>query len=153
MSVDLPDAEATESLGARLAGLMASAPGAWLITLGGSLGAGKTTLARGFLKALGHEGRVPSPTYTLLEPYEIGGRRVLHADLYRLAHPEELEYLGFHDAFTDDVVALIEWPERAGQTLRDPDLTVSLEIMSAGRKATITAGSRRGRELLGSLAG
>jgi tRNA threonylcarbamoyladenosine biosynthesis protein TsaE len=77
----------------------------------------------------------------------------LHADLYRLAHPEELEYLGFHDAFTDDVVALIEWPERAGQTLRDPDVTVSLEIMSAGRKATITAGSRRGRELLGSLAG
>ena len=89
MNVELPDAEATEALGARLAELLAPAPGGWLVTLNGGLGAGKTTLARGFLRALGHTGRVPSPTYTLVEPYEAGGRRVLHMDLYRLSAPEE----------------------------------------------------------------
>ncbi|UCC15721.1 MAG: tRNA (adenosine(37)-N6)-threonylcarbamoyltransferase complex ATPase subunit type 1 TsaE [Gammaproteobacteria bacterium] len=147
----LQDASATEALGGLLAKEISDRPGSWLIMLKGSLGTGKSTLARGFLRALGYEGRVPSPTYTLLEPYDIGGRSVLHADLYRLTNPEELEYLGFQDAFSNDTVALIEWPERAGSALRTPDLTIELEISATGRKAMVTAQSERGQDLLEAL--
>jgi tRNA threonylcarbamoyladenosine biosynthesis protein TsaE len=148
MNVELPDAEATEALGARLAELLAPAPGGWLVTLNGGLGAGKTTLARGFLRALGHTGRVPSPTYTLVEPYEAGGRRVLHMDLYRLSAPEELEFLGFRDAFGEDAIVLIEWPERAGSVIPAADISVSLGMAAAGRSAAVIAHTERGRELL-----
>ncbi len=148
MNVELPDAEATEALGARLAELLAPAPGGWLVTLDGGLGAGKTTLARGFLRALGHAGRVPSPTYTLVEPYEAGGRRILHMDLYRLSAPEELEFLGFRDAFGDDSIVLIEWPERAGSAIPAADISVSLGMAAAGRSAAVIAHTERGHELL-----
>lgn len=147
----LQDASATEALGGQLAEGVRDRAGPWLIMLQGGLGAGKTTLVRGFLKELGYDGRVPSPTYTLLEPYDVNGRRVLHADLYRLADPQELEYLGFQDAFSGDAVALVEWPERAGSALQTSDLTVGLEVLPSGRKATATAQSERGRELLEAL--
>jgi len=151
MSLRLPDPEATESLGGRIATVLNRIPGTWLITLQGGLGAGKTTLVRGFLRALGYGGRVPSPTYTLIEPYDLEHRSVLHVDLYRLSDPEELEYLGFRELFSGDAVVLVEWPERAGGSLPAPDLSISMEVSGSGRVASIHAGTDRGKEVLGAL--
>ncbi len=151
MNVELPESAATERLGGLISRAAMRVPGGWLITLEGGLGAGKTTLARGFLRALGYAGRVPSPTYTLIEPYEVAGRRVLHIDLYRLSDPGELEFLGFRDALADEATALIEWPERAAGALPDPDLQVRLEIAGTGRRASVEAGSPRGSILIENL--
>lgn len=153
LSLDLADAQATERLGCRIAEAVCRVPGHWLITLQGGLGAGKTTLVRGFLRGLGHRGRVPSPTYTLIEPYSAAGRSVLHVDLYRLADPEELEYLGFRELFTGDAIVLIEWPERAGGDLPEPDLLISLQTKGTGRRVAVRAVSGRARRLLGDLGG
>ncbi len=147
----LADAGATERLGAGLAGILRDRPGAWLIALAGPLGAGKTTLARGFLRALGHDGRVPSPTYTLIEPYELDGRPVLHLDLYRLSDPEELEYLGFRDVFEGGALVLVEWPERAGDRLPDADIRISLSLAGEGRRAAFAALTPRGAEVVDAL--
>lgn len=103
--LQLADPDATEALGARLARM---APEQLVIYLHGDLGAGKTTLVRGLLRELGHQGPVPSPTYTLLEPYELGGRTVLHLDLYRLADPEELDYLGLRDYLDQPLLMVVE---------------------------------------------
>ena len=148
----LADAGATERLGAGLAGILNDRPGPWLIALAGPLGAGKTTLARGFLRALGHEGRVPSPTYTLIEPYELDGRPVLHLDLYRLSDPEELEYLGFRDVFEGGALVLVEWPERAGDRLPDADIRISLSLEGEGRRAVFEALTPRGADVVDTLA-
>ncbi|WP_018860600.1 tRNA (adenosine(37)-N6)-threonylcarbamoyltransferase complex ATPase subunit type 1 TsaE [Thioalkalivibrio sp. ALJ3] len=121
--IRLPDAAATERAGAALAGM----EGLRIVYLEGDLGAGKTTWTRGFLQALGHAGNVRSPTYTLVEPYELHGRSVLHFDLYRLADPEELEYLGVREAFGEQALWLVEWPERGAGWLPEPDLRVRLE--------------------------
>ena len=105
----LSDEAATEAFGATLAQLLGNGG---IVTLSGQLGAGKTTLIRGFLHALGHQGAVKSPTYTLVEPYELDGRPIMHFDLYRLGDPEELEYLGFRDYLDGSTLCLIEWPEK-----------------------------------------
>ncbi|MFO7953852.1 tRNA (adenosine(37)-N6)-threonylcarbamoyltransferase complex ATPase subunit type 1 TsaE [Thioalkalivibrio sp.] len=118
----LPNLEATEAAGAALAALDAPR----IVFLEGDLGAGKTTWVRGLLHRLGHEGAVRSPTYTLVEPYALAGREVLHFDLYRLGDPEELEYLGVREAFGGDTLWLVEWPERGAGWLPDPDLVVRL---------------------------
>jgi len=115
-----------------------------VITLSGDLGTGKTTLVRALLHALNYSGRVKSPTYTLVEPYEINNRPVYHFDLYRLAHPEELEYLGFSDYMESDALCLIEWPERASGALPDADLEISLDHLKLGRQLSILAGSSSG---------
>lgn len=121
--VRLPDAAATERAGAALADMK----GLRIVYLEGDLGAGKTTWARGLLHALGHVGNVRSPTYTLVEPYDLPGGAVLHFDLYRLADPEELEYLGVREAFGDQALWLVEWPERGRGWLPEADLRVRLE--------------------------
>lgn len=139
--LQLADPDATEALGARLARM---APEQLVIYLHGDLGAGKTTLVRGLLRELGHQGPVPSPTYTLLEPYELGGRTVLHLDLYRLADPEELDYLGLRDYLDQPLLMVVEWPDRGAGMLPEPDLELWLEYASDQRRAIAVAHSRRG---------
>lgn len=140
----LPDAEATHALGVALAA--AARPGR--LALHGPLGAGKTALVRGLLAGLGHHGRVKSPTYTLVEPYELPELRVTHWDLYRLGSPEELEALGWRDAGHEEELMAIEWPERAGALLGQVDLDLSLAYAGEGRAASLRAGTRRGAQWL-----
>lgn len=144
----IASAEAMSALGAELAA--ACAPGL-LIGLEGALGTGKTTLVRGFLAALGHAGAVRSPTYTLVEPYEPGVRRVYHLDLYRLEGPEELEFLGIRDVLDGEATCLVEWPERGAGVLPPADLTVRLSYAPNGRRAVLQAGTAAGQAALAAL--
>jgi len=121
------------------------------VGLTGDLGAGKTTLVGGLLAALGHVGPARSPTYSLIEPYRFAGRDVYHCDLYRLRDPEELEDLGLRDLLTGSSVLLVEWPERAGDRLREPDLHLHLEYAEAGRQVAVEARSEAGRRVLTAL--
>jgi tRNA threonylcarbamoyladenosine biosynthesis protein TsaE len=150
----LPDAEDTERLGAALAGsLGGSDSGPLVVYLQGELGSGKTTLARGLLRALGVTDTVRSPTYALLESYEVANRRVLHADLYRLNGAAELAPLGLRDELTAGVLLLIEWPDRAVPALPPPDLRVTLRIERVGRIAQLEADSDVGRAWLNAALG
>jgi tRNA threonylcarbamoyladenosine biosynthesis protein TsaE len=140
----LEDECATRSFASRLAGYLENIQ---LITLSGDLGAGKTTLVRELLRSLGHEGRVKSPTFTLVEPYKINNRPVYHFDLYRLADPDELEYLGFADYMEECALCLIEWPERAVGMLPEADLMVSLYHLASGRQLNVRAGTPAGEDV------
>jgi tRNA threonylcarbamoyladenosine biosynthesis protein TsaE len=144
----LDSAATTEALGARLAGALT--PGC-VIYLHGELGAGKTTLARGLIQALGHQGTVKSPTYTLVEPYQLGEWRLFHWDLYRLVDPGELEFLGLRDQFDGQAVLLIEWPERGQGELPAADVEVTLRYADAGRVGRLEAASTAGHRLLARL--
>ena len=145
----LPGEEATVALGQTLAEALGDRPAGWLVLLEGELGAGKSTLARALLKALGHTGSVPSPTYTLVEPYEFSGFSAYHIDLYRIADGEELEYLGFSDLA--DGLRLIEWPDRAPALLADADLVIQLEYDGDGRSARLSALSERAQQALSGM--
>lgn len=136
--IHLADTAATEALGVALAGLLRRRRGG-LVRLEGDLGAGKTTLARACLRALGATGAVKSPTYTLVEPYDLGSTRVLHMDLYRLAEPEELYGLGVFDEPPSTTWWLVEWPEKAGALLPPATLEVHLQTSGAGRSALLRA--------------
>jgi tRNA threonylcarbamoyladenosine biosynthesis protein TsaE len=140
LNLHLPDEAATQSLGAALA---ATAPISGWLALRGDLGAGKTTLVRAFLRALGYAGRVVSPTYTLVEAYEIAGetsgRRIAHYDLYRLNDPEELEWMGAREDFGGDTLCLVEWPERGVGVLPPPDLELHLLHVDESRRAQMQA--------------
>lgn len=129
----LDDSAATEAAGARLAQLLGSRRGL-VVFLHGDLGAGKTTLVRGWLRALGITGPIRSPTYTLVEPYELDGRSLLHLDLYRLSDAEELEQLGVYDTPPESSTWLVEWPERGAGQLPIPDLSIHLQASGDGRE-------------------
>jgi tRNA threonylcarbamoyladenosine biosynthesis protein TsaE len=137
MTLDLPDADATEALGARLAAL--TQPGD-VILLEGPIGAGKSCLARAFIRSrLGREEEVPSPTFTLVQVYEADGVEIWHADLYRLTYPDEVWELGLDDAF-QTAICLVEWPDRLGAHVPPGALHIRLEAKGEGRRAVISGG-------------
>ena len=148
----LADSEHTERLGAALArSSPRSAAGALTAYLQGELGAGKTTLARGFLRELGVTGIVRSPSYTLLESYEAAGLRVLHLDLYRLDGAQDVGELGWREEWTPGALFLIEWPERAAGAIPPADLRLTLSIAGQGRQARIEAPTVAGAAWLDAL--
>jgi tRNA threonylcarbamoyladenosine biosynthesis protein TsaE len=140
--------ENQEAFGAALAQLVEPP---CIIYLTGGLGAGKTTLARGFLRGLGHEGRVKSPTFTLLEPYELARVNCYHFDLYRLADPEELLFLGIEDLLQADAVLLVEWPEKGSGVLPAPDLSLEIHHGESERRLKLRAGSDKGAKIINNL--
>ncbi len=145
---ELVDADATEALGAELAAVCREGGVIWLE---GDLGAGKTTLSRGLLRALGHVGAVKSPTYTLVEPYDLPGLKAYHFDLYRLHDPEELEFMGVRDYFDAHSLCLVEWPQRGAGHLPNPDLVVEIQTVGVGRRVRIEGRTERGWKLLAQL--
>ena len=148
--VKLVDESETECLGKCLA---ESLPYPSIVYLRGNLGAGKTTLTRALLRALGHSGSVKSPTYTLVEPYEIREKNVFHFDLYRLADPEELEFLGIRDYLSKQALCIFEWPERGEGWLPSPDVIIDLEIKGTGREANLVSFSDTTSAVLKNIAG
>jgi tRNA threonylcarbamoyladenosine biosynthesis protein TsaE len=150
MDKSLDSEAATINLGRLLAPALDAAG---VIFLSGGLGAGKTTLCRGLLRGLGYDGAVKSPTFTLVEPYELERGSVYHFDLYRLAHPDELDYLGAEDYFAAEALCLIEWPERGAGFLPTPDLELTLTVTSeASRQAQLRAQTLKGERAMARLA-
>ena len=147
-SITLPDAEATVELAANIAGKLPNPWSGWMILLQGDLGAGKSTFARAMLQSLGHSGPVPSPTYTLVEPYTLSGGTVYHVDLYRISGFNELEFLGWQDM--RDGLIVLEWPERAPELMARADLLLQLDYDGAGRTAVLKSVSDRARALFDS---
>ncbi|MGB0834912.1 MAG: tRNA (adenosine(37)-N6)-threonylcarbamoyltransferase complex ATPase subunit type 1 TsaE [Psychrobium sp.] len=144
----LTDSDQTVNMGGDLALCMT---GATTIFLHGDLGAGKTTFTRGFVQALGHQGNVKSPTYTLVEPYEVVDWKIYHFDLYRLADPEELEFMGIRDYFTDNSLCLIEWPQRGFGMLPQADIELSLTYVDNEREINFSANTDNGSAVLEAL--
>ena len=143
-TLHLPDAAATEALGAAIAPCLA---GGMVVALHGDLGSGKTTLVRGVLRARGWNGSVKSPTYTLVEHYAFSSLYFYHFDFYRLADPSEWETAGLAECFRPDSVCLVEWPERIGDLLPQPDLIVALSPAAhdGGRVLALRAATPAGQ--------
>ncbi len=138
MIIELPDLAAMKSFGQRIAAKIGAGD---VVALSGELGAGKTTLARAVLAALGHRGEVPSPTFTIVESYDSLDPPMVHADFYRLDHPREAEELGLED-YREGAALLAEWPERAGGFAHEPGcLSVALEKVGEGRRAIVEGGA------------
>lgn len=144
LEIDLADEAATIALGSQLAKLIHSGA---VFYLHGDLGAGKTTLTRGIVQGLGHQGNVKSPTYTLVEPYELGEVSIYHFDLYRLGDPEELEFMGIRDYFAPHAVCIVEWPEKGAGVIPTADMDIDLAYYGAGRRAVIRPHTERGKQL------
>jgi tRNA threonylcarbamoyladenosine biosynthesis protein TsaE len=148
IEVFLPDVSATLALGAKLGTLLK--PGMY-VALHGDLGSGKTTVTRGMLRGLGYDGRVKSPTYTLVELYKLSRLDFYHFDFYRFADPHELVDSGLREAFDGEAACVVEWPERAAGFLPRPDLSLTLSVRGQGREAVLVAESEAGRDCLQQL--
>ncbi|NWG86510.1 MAG: tRNA (adenosine(37)-N6)-threonylcarbamoyltransferase complex ATPase subunit type 1 TsaE [Hydrogenophilaceae bacterium] len=148
LTLPLPAEADTLALGARLAVVLR--PG-MTVYLSGDLGAGKTTLVRGLLRSLGFHGRVKSPTYTLVELYEISSLNLYHFDLYRFADPAEWLETGFREYFNAGSICLVEWPEKAEGLLPEPDLAVRLSWAGEGRQVEITGLTEAGKRCIETL--
>lgn len=148
MKISVLGEEAQEALGRCLAAVMRPPLVIWLE---GELGSGKTTLTRGVLRGLGHDGPVRSPTYTLLEPYDLGPWRVFHLDLYRLGSPEELEYLGLRDLLDEDSILMVEWPQKGRGAVPVADVEIHLSYLDEGRSIEFIARNDVGSEMVHGL--
>jgi tRNA threonylcarbamoyladenosine biosynthesis protein TsaE len=146
LKLSLPDEAATMALAEQMYAALPGELAGWTILLQGELGAGKSTFARAFIKAAGHQGAVPSPTYTLVEPYKLASGSIYHIDLYRVSDEQELRYLGWNEL--DDGFRLVEWPERAPGLMDEADLMLELEYVGDSRLACLEALSERGAELI-----
>ena len=132
-----------------LAGKIASiTPAGAILYLKGGLGAGKTTFARGFIQSLGTTAKIKSPTYTLIEEYDLPGKHIVHVDLYRLHDADELSYIGFPEEIPENSIMLIEWPERAVAYIPAPDLEISITHSTTGRIIDMTSFSTLGEAIL-----
>ncbi|EKD73188.1 MAG: ATPase with strong ADP affinity, partial [uncultured bacterium] len=141
----IPSEEAMLAFGSKLATSMDKTA---VIFLYGPLGAGKTTLSRGFLQGLGYRGRVKSPTYTLVEPYELAKCKVYHFDFYRIRDPHELHDIGIQDYVSPHAICLIEWPEQGAGVLPSPDISCYIEVDSNERNVKLIPHSTRGETIL-----
>ena len=159
LTIMLPNESATEQLASYLAPMLCgtssvlpdATPGG-RIHLRGELGAGKTSFVRALLRTAGVQGRIKSPSYALLESYNLSNLHFYHLDFYRFSDPQEWMDAGFRDILQDENIVLIEWPERAGDLLPVPDLDIHLDYMGSGRQAVLVAHSEKGRTWLRTLA-
>ena len=142
----LADEQATMALAGEIYAVLPDDHAGWTILLTGELGAGKSTFARALIKAAGHIGPVPSPTYTLVEPYKLASGNIYHIDLYRIAREDELLYLGFDEL--DDGLRLVEWPDRAPSLAEAADLGIELQYDGPARNARLVGLSDRGRTMI-----
>ena len=143
-----PDEEAMLALGSHLSQLL---KGSGAVFIRGQLGAGKTTLCRGLLRAMGHSAAVKSPTFTMVEPYEIGASIVFHFDLYRLSDPGELDYIGIDEYFAGGGLCLVEWPEKAVGCLPQHDLEIFIDVSGEKRNISVEAMSADGETICEAL--
>ncbi len=137
MKRELADEAATIAFGRQLFAALPENLAGWTLLLSGELGAGKSTFARAFIRAAGHEGAVPSPTYTLVEPYALPAGNIYHVDLYRVSDEEELRFLGWNEL--DDGCRLVEWPSRAPGLTAQADLALDFAYAGDGRVVEVTA--------------
>ena len=146
MKRELADEAATIAFGRELLTALPEDLAGWTLLLSGELGAGKSTFARALIRAAGHTGAVPSPTYTLVEPYAVSRGNIYHVDLYRVSDEEELRYLGWNEL--DDGCRIVEWPDRAPGLVAQADLALEFSYAGAGRAVEVTALSERAEAVL-----
>ena len=150
-SVSLEGEHNMQDFGAQLAAAISKIDTPLLFLLNGDLGAGKTTISRGILQGLGHQGSVKSPTYTLVEPYELDIGMVYHFDLYRLIDPDELEHIGFSDYLSEAKLCIIEWPENGGSYIPQPDISIDISVYQSGRRLTLNSATESGNRCINLL--
>ncbi len=148
LNIELKNTEETENLGGKLA-LLLKPP--FVISLKGELGAGKTTLVRGFLRGLGVDANVKSPTYALVEAYTLSDKTVFHFDLYRIVDPKELEMIGIGEYFNEQAIVFIEWSENGEGYIPNADLQLELIVIPEGRKVNVSFLSKKGQFVMNSL--
>jgi tRNA threonylcarbamoyladenosine biosynthesis protein TsaE len=151
MQILLEDEQKMQAFGEKIAQVIGQINAPLLILLNGDLGAGKTTLSRGILNGLGHRGSVKSPTYTLVEPYDLEIGKVFHFDLYRLVDPEELYDIGFNDYLTESQLCMIEWPDKGGSLLPKADISLQINSNGTGRQVILTAQTSLGSQCVNEL--
>ncbi len=151
LSVNLEGERKMQDFGAQLATAIGKIDAPLLMLLNGDLGAGKTTISRGLLQGLGHQGAVKSPTYTLVEPYKLDIGVGYHFDLYRLIDSEELEHIGFSDYLSEAKLCIIEWPENGGSYIPQPDISIDISVYQSGRRLTLSSATESGNRCINLL--